>query len=86
MRAANAAQAADSEAAALHVGAAQLAFARFLGQLAHFLADLQDAFLVGIFEHGHDQAVGRVGDKTDVEILLVNQPSKIGRASCRERV
>ena len=73
MRAANAAQAADGEAAALHVGAAQLAFARFLGQLAHFLADLQDAFLVGIFEHGHDQAVGRVGGKTDVEILLVNQ-------------
>ena len=73
MRAADAAQRADRHAAALHVGRAQLAVACLLGQVAHLLADLQDALLVGALEHRHHQAVGRVRREADVEVLLVDQ-------------
>jgi hypothetical protein len=30
---------------------------------------LQDAFFVSIAQHGHHQAVGRVGSKTDVALV-----------------
>jgi hypothetical protein len=59
---------------------AQLAVARLLGQLAHFLADLQDALLVGVLDHRHHQAVGRVGRKADVEVLLVDSCVAVQRA------
>jgi hypothetical protein len=77
---ANAAQAGDREAGARHLGRRQLAVARLLGQLAHFLADLQDALLVGILDHRHHQAVGRVGRKADMEVLLVDQGVAVQRA------
>jgi hypothetical protein len=77
---ANATQAGDGEAGARHLGRRQLAVARLLGQLAHFLADLQDALLVGILDHRHHQAVGRVGRKADMEVLLVDQGVAVQRA------
>ena len=71
--AANATQRTDGETTATHVATTQFAVARFFGEFAHLGADLQNTFFVGVFEHRHHQAIGRVCGKTDVEILLVNQ-------------
>jgi hypothetical protein len=55
---ADAAQAADAEAAAAHVGRAQLAVARLLGQFAHLLADLQTPFLSASLITGTTRPLG----------------------------
>src|SRR5574343_238833 len=78
--AADAAQAGNSETGAGHVGRLQLAVAGQLGQLAGFLGDLEDALLVGVLDHRDDQAVGRVGRETDVEILLQHQVVAVERS------
>ena len=70
---ADAAERRNGEARARHVGRAELAVARLLRQLAHFLADLQDALLVGVLDHRHHQAVGRVRREADVVVLLEHE-------------
>jgi len=63
---ANAAQAGDGEGGAAHFGRAEFAVARFFGQLAHLLRDLQDALFVAVLDDRHHQTVRRVSGKTDV--------------------
>jgi hypothetical protein len=41
--------------------------------------DLEDALLVGVLDHRHDQAVRRVGGEGDVEVLLVDQVVAVER-------
>src|SRR5208282_1158755 len=66
--AADAAEAGDRKAAALHVGRAQLALARLGGEFAHFPGYRQHAFLVGVLDHRDDQAVGRIGGEADMVV------------------
>ncbi len=78
-RAADAAQARDREAAALHVGRAELAFARLRGERRHLRGDREHALLVGVLDHRHDEAVRRVGGEADVEVLLQDQVVAVER-------
>ena len=68
-----AAQAADSKARATHLAGGEFAFTPFLRELGQLLADLHNAFLVCIFEHGHNQPVRGVGSKANVPVLFVNE-------------
>src|SRR5205814_2426125 len=54
VRAADAAQARDREAAALHVRGAELAFARLGGELTHLFGDREHALLVRVLDDGYD--------------------------------
>jgi hypothetical protein len=57
----------------------ELALARLLGQIAGFLGHLEHALAVGVLDHRHHQAVGRVGGEADVEILLQHQVVAVER-------
>ena len=71
--AADAAERADREGAALHLVGLELAVARQLGELAHLLGDLGHRLLVDVADHRHHQAVGRVGGEADVPVVLQHQ-------------
>src|SRR5690606_14628732 len=71
--AADAAQGADRETAAGHLGRAELAFARLLRQRRGFLRDLDHALAVAVAHHRHHQPVGRVGGEADMEVLLEDE-------------
>ena len=66
--------------AALHLVGLQLAVARELRELAHLLRDLHDAFLVGVADHRHDQALRRVGGEADVVVLLEDEVVAVERS------
>src|SRR6185312_3582696 len=70
---ADAAQRADREAAAGHLGRAELLLARLLRDLAEVARKVEQALLVAIPDHRHHQAVGRVHRDADVEVLLQDQ-------------
>ena len=44
------------------------------------MADLQHPFFVGVFDHRHHQAIGCVGGKANVPIVLIDQCIAIERA------
>src|SRR4029453_16022961 len=71
--AADSAERADRKAAALHVGGAELAFARLRGELAHLLRNLQNALLIGVLDDRHDEAVRRVRREADMEVLFEDE-------------
>src|SRR5206468_10627974 len=58
-RAADATERRDRKAAALHVGGAELAFARLRRELAHFLRDLENALLTGVLDDRNDEPFWR---------------------------
>ena len=65
--------------AALHLVGLELAVARELGELAHLLRDVDDALLVGVADHRHDEAVRRVGGEADVVVLLEDEVVAVER-------
>src|SRR5207247_11187845 len=76
---ADAAQAGDGKATALHVGRAELAVPRLGREFAHFLGDNQHAFLIGVLENRDDQSVWRISGEADVVIALVDEALSIER-------
>src|SRR5450759_2634851 len=72
-RAADAAQAGNREAAALHFGCGDLLLAGARADLAEFPGNLHDTLLVHIAQHRHHQSVGRINRHADVEVLLEHQ-------------
>ena len=50
--------------------AASLPARAFSRQLAELARDLVDVLAVGVADHRHHQAVGRVGGEADVDVLL----------------
>src|SRR5690606_17641290 len=77
--AADAAQRADGEAAALHLVGFQLALARQRGEFAHFPGDLHHALLGGIAQDRHHQAIRGVGGEADVVVALEDEVVAVQR-------
>mgnify|MGYP003341123445 CR=1 FL=1 len=74
------AQRRDRETGPLHVGWFELAIARLFCQITGFLRDLEDGLLIRVLDDGDDETIGRVGRKTDVPVVFVNQRIAIERA------
>ena len=71
--AADVAQAGDGEAGALHGVGSELLVARLVGQFGRFGCQLQQALLVDITDHRHQQAVRGVDGKADMHVFLLDQ-------------
>ncbi|ABV14341.1 hypothetical protein CKO_03257 [Citrobacter koseri ATCC BAA-895] len=76
---AQAADAGDSEATALHFASGQLTITRFLRDGRQFTGQLSNALLVHIFEHRNNQTVRRVDRDTNVDVLLQRQALTVFR-------
>ncbi|ABU78443.1 hypothetical protein ESA_03221 [Cronobacter sakazakii ATCC BAA-894] len=76
---AQAADAGDGEAAALHFAGGQLAIARFFGDGHQLARKLDDAFLVHIFEHRYNQAVRGIHRHADVDVFFQRQTLTVFR-------
>ena len=72
-RAADAAERRDRERRARHLGRAELALARLAGQFAQLLGDREQALLVDVLDHRHDQPERRVGCEADVPVVLAHE-------------
>ena len=68
-----AADAGDSEAAALHFAGSQLTITRFFGDGGQFTGQLSDALLVHVFEDRNNQTIWRINRNTDVDVFLQRQ-------------
>ena len=80
-RAADTAEAGDREAAALHVGGIDLAVAHARADCAELFREFEQALLVGVANHRHDQADRRVDRDADVEVLLEDQVLAVRRTA-----
>ena len=62
----------DREGAALDLVDLELLGARALGQVVHRAGEAEDVLLVGVVDHGHDQAPVERHRHADVDVLLVD--------------
>src|SRR6202012_4190502 len=74
----NAAQTRDGEAAALHLGGSQFPGAGLLGQLAEYARYRVDILAVRIVDDRHDQPIGCIGSKPNMDVLLENKIAALG--------
>ena len=68
-----AADAGDGEATALHFARCQLTVTRFLRNSHQLARQLDDAFLVDVFEYRDNQTVRGIHRHTDVDVFLQGQ-------------
>jgi len=71
--AANAAQAGDGEAGALHIGGREFLLARTLTERGQLAGQLPDAFAVHVAHHGNHQPLGRVHRNAEMVVALAHQ-------------
>ncbi len=73
MGGAQAADAGDSKAAALHFAGSQLTITRFFGDGGQFTRQLGNALLVHVFEDRNNQTIRGINRYTDVDVFLQRQ-------------
>ncbi|CSP68030.1 Uncharacterised protein [Shigella sonnei] len=74
-----AADAGDGEATALHFARSQLTVTRFLRNSHQLARQLDDAFLVDVFEYRNNQTVRGIHRHTDVDVFLQGQTLTVFR-------